>query len=87
MSAREQIGAELGEKLSYNALLVAIVAKALREHPSVNASWVEAISNQPSAISVHDAIHIGIAVDTPRGLFVPVVKDVGNKRWCRFIVK
>ena len=79
MSAREQISAEMGEKLSYNALLVAIVAKALREHPNVNASWKEAISDQPSAISLQDAVHIGVAVDTTRGLFVPVVKDVGMK--------
>ena len=73
MSAREQVSAEMGEKLSYNALLVAIVAKALREHPSVNASWDE------SRVISHESVHIGLAVDTPKGLFVPVVKDAGAK--------
>jgi pyruvate dehydrogenase E2 component (dihydrolipoamide acetyltransferase) len=72
-SAREQISAEMGEKLSYNALLVAIVAKALREHPNVNASWDE------SRIISHESVHIGLAVDTPKGLFVPVLKDADKK--------
>lgn len=79
VGAREQISAEMGEKISYNALLVAIVTKALKEHPNVNASWTEAVSDQPSAVSFHNAVHVGVAVDTPRGLFVPVVKDAGEK--------
>jgi pyruvate dehydrogenase E2 component (dihydrolipoamide acetyltransferase) len=79
VTAREQISAELKEKISYNALLVAMVAKALREHPQLNASWVETTSNQPSAIKSHATVHVGVAVDTPQGLFVPVVKDAGDK--------
>ena len=84
MSAREQISLELKEKISYNALLVAIVAKALKEHPAVNASWKEETTDdgrRTTDISVvaHDSVHIGIAVDTPKGLFVPVVKDAGTK--------
>lgn len=76
VAAREQISAELGEKISYNALLVAVCARALKEHPLLNASWVEA--TEP-AIAVHAHIHIGLAVDTPRGLLVPVLKDAMHK--------
>ena len=85
MSARNQINAELGDKISYNALLVAICAKALREHPAVNASWEETTSHESrvtshqSSIVVHSSIHIGLAVDTPRGLLVPVLRDCGTK--------
>jgi pyruvate dehydrogenase E2 component (dihydrolipoamide acetyltransferase) len=74
VSAREQLNAELvetspHEKLSYNALLVAIVGRTLREHPELNASWDE------RGIRLHRGIHVGVAVDTPRGLYVPVVRD------------
>ncbi|MCL4506603.1 MAG: 2-oxo acid dehydrogenase subunit E2 [Chloroflexi bacterium] len=69
VSAREQLNAELNEKVSYNALLVAIVARALKEHPQLNASWAD------GSVALHQAINIGVAVDTPRGLYVPVVLD------------
>ena len=97
VSAREQLNAELGEKISYNALLIAIVAKALREHPGVNASWVEEdgrrgtgdgepqsrppspVPRQLPQISQHSTINIGLAVDTPCGLLVPVLRDCETK--------
>lgn len=79
--AREQIGAELGEKISYNTLLVAICARALREHPYMNASWVDSLPDAPGqpGIARHSGIHIGLAVDTPRGLLVPVLRDADAK--------
>jgi pyruvate dehydrogenase E2 component (dihydrolipoamide acetyltransferase) len=73
VSARNQLNAELPEKISYNTLLVAICAKALKELPALNASW------QDAGIVVHSGIHIGLAVDTPRGLLVPVIRDAGGK--------
>ena len=69
VSAREQLNAELKEKVSYNALLIAIVARALREHPQLNAYWDD------GKVGLYQAINIGVAVDTPRGLYVPVVRD------------
>ena len=69
VSAREQLNAELNEKVSYNALLIAIVARALREHPQLNAYWAD------GSIGLYQAINVGVAVDTPRGLYVPVVRD------------
>jgi pyruvate dehydrogenase E2 component (dihydrolipoamide acetyltransferase) len=54
---------------SYNDLFARLVAVALREFPDLNASLVE------GAIVRHDAVHIGVAVDTERGLLVPVIRD------------
>jgi pyruvate/2-oxoglutarate dehydrogenase complex dihydrolipoamide acyltransferase (E2) component len=58
---------------SYNDLLAKIVAQALLEHPMLNAR-IEAdeVIQLPS-------VHIAIAVDTERGLIVPVLRDVQNK--------
>jgi pyruvate dehydrogenase E2 component (dihydrolipoamide acetyltransferase) len=58
---------------SYTDLLVRLVALALVENPALNASLVD------DRIVQHSAVHIGIAVDTERGLLVPVVRDAGSK--------
>ncbi len=90
VNARVQLNAELKDKISYNALLVAICAKALKENPALNASWDEGettddglqttrVGRPSSIVRRHAAIHIGIAVDTPRGLFVPVVRNCDTK--------
>ncbi len=77
VSAREQLSAELGEKVSYNALLVAMAARALKEHPRLNAAWDE--SAGIPRLLLRDGIHIGVAVDTERGLYVPVLRDCAAK--------
>jgi pyruvate dehydrogenase E2 component (dihydrolipoamide acetyltransferase) len=81
VAAREQLSAELNEKVSYSALFIAICARALKEHPHVNASWAAQLPDRPDQPGVvwHSAIHIGIAVDTPEGLLVPVLRDAGAK--------
>jgi pyruvate dehydrogenase E2 component (dihydrolipoyllysine-residue acetyltransferase) len=58
---------------SYNDLLVRLVALALLEHPALNASL------ENDRIVQHAAVHIGIAVDTERGLLAPVVRDAHIK--------
>jgi pyruvate dehydrogenase E2 component (dihydrolipoamide acetyltransferase) len=58
---------------SYNTLIVKLVAKALLEHPSLNAS----LDNE--TIIFWEGVNIGVAVDTDRGLVVPVVRDVQAK--------
>lgn len=58
---------------SYNDLLAKLVAHALQEHPLLNARF------DGDEIVQHRAVNIGIAVDTERGLLVPVIQDVGNK--------
>lgn len=77
VSAREQLSAELGEKVSYNALLAAIAARALKEHPHLNAAWDE--SGSTPRVMLRDGVHIGVAVDTERGLYVPVLRDCAAK--------
>jgi pyruvate dehydrogenase E2 component (dihydrolipoamide acetyltransferase) len=73
VSARQQLTEELGQKVAYDALLVALVARALREQPGVNVRLAE------EGIEQLSEINIGVAVDTERGLLVPVVRDAATK--------
>jgi pyruvate dehydrogenase E2 component (dihydrolipoamide acetyltransferase) len=70
---RERLEAE-GAKVSYNVLLAKLVAVALREFPYMNAQ----LADDESILEVDD-INIGIAVDTERGLLVPVLRDADEK--------
>jgi len=63
---------DTGVKVSVNDLLVRAVAVALRAHPGVNASYSEEGRGQTL---VHRRVHVGIAVASPAGLVVPVVRD------------
>lgn len=69
VAAREQAIAELGEKIAYDALLVMLVAHALREFPYINAQLTA------EGIQHLDQVNVGVAVDTERGLMVPVVHE------------
>ena len=62
--------AEHAEGPSFNDILMKMVAGALRRHPMLAARWV---SDQ---IEIPKALHIGFAVDSEHGLFVPVIRDV-----------
>jgi pyruvate dehydrogenase E2 component (dihydrolipoamide acetyltransferase) len=69
--------AELGrEKVSLNDLLIRACALALREHPLVNASYVD---DESRTMLVHDRINIGMAVASDNGLVVPVIPDADLK--------
>ena len=63
-----------GVKLSFFPFLVKAALEALKEHPKVNAS----IDPNGSEITYHDAEHLGVAVDTEKGLYVPVIRDAGD---------
>jgi pyruvate dehydrogenase E2 component (dihydrolipoamide acetyltransferase)/2-oxoisovalerate dehydrogenase E2 component (dihydrolipoyl transacylase) len=67
--------ARAGVKLTYLAFIVKAVVKALQEVPVVNAS----LDEQAGEIVLHDRYHIGVAVATPSGLLVPVVRDADRK--------
>jgi len=67
--------ATAGVKLTYLAFIVKAVAQALQEVPVVNAS----LDENAGEVVYHDRYHIGIAVATPGGLVVPVVKDANRK--------
>jgi pyruvate/2-oxoglutarate dehydrogenase complex dihydrolipoamide acyltransferase (E2) component len=62
-------------KLTYLAFFVKAVATALKDVPIVNAS----LDEEAGEIVLHDQYHVGIAVATPGGLIVPVVRDVDKK--------
>jgi pyruvate dehydrogenase E2 component (dihydrolipoamide acetyltransferase) len=66
---------KLGGKLTVTAIALKIVAGALRKFPQFNAS----IDQARNEIVYKKAIHIGVAVDTERGLLVPVIRDVDRK--------
>lgn len=66
---------DLGLKISPLVFMMKAVAKALKEFPNFNAS----LSTDGESVILKKYINIGIAVDTPNGLVVPVVKDVINK--------
>jgi pyruvate dehydrogenase E2 component (dihydrolipoyllysine-residue acetyltransferase) len=69
---RAKLGAD-GIQVSFDDLFLYVLARALREHPRLNASL------EGDKIQVWNRIDIGLAVDTERGLMVPVVRDVGEK--------
>jgi pyruvate dehydrogenase E2 component (dihydrolipoamide acetyltransferase) len=59
-------------KLTSLVFVMKAVALALRQHPLLNAS----LDMESGEIIYKDYVNLGIAVDTPRGLVVPVVRDV-----------
>jgi pyruvate dehydrogenase E2 component (dihydrolipoamide acetyltransferase)/2-oxoisovalerate dehydrogenase E2 component (dihydrolipoyl transacylase) len=67
--------ARIGIKLTYLPFFVKAVAEALKEVPIVNSS----LDEEAGEIVLHNTYHIGIAVATPSGLIVPVVRDVDKK--------
>ncbi|MGH3527081.1 MAG: 2-oxoglutarate dehydrogenase, E2 component, dihydrolipoamide succinyltransferase [Pseudonocardiaceae bacterium] len=63
-----------GAKLSFLPFFAQATVEALKAHPKVNAS----IDTDKGEIIYHGAEHLGIAVDTERGLLVPVIHDAGD---------
>ena len=66
---------EAGGRLTITAILLKVVAAALKEFPQFNAS-VDMVNEE---IVYKHYYHIGVAVDTDRGLLVPVIRDVDQK--------
>ena len=64
-----------GGKLTVTAIIVKVVAQALRRFQNINAS----IDMEREEVILRHYVNIGIAVDTPRGLLVPVMRDVDKK--------
>jgi len=65
----------VGSRLTLTAILLKIVAAALKVHPKFNAS----VDMPGRAVIYKRYVNIGVAVDTPRGLLVPVVREVDRK--------
>jgi pyruvate dehydrogenase E2 component (dihydrolipoamide acetyltransferase) len=73
LRAQFQIDLPEVDDLSYTDLFIKIAAAALREQPQLNARV------EDGGIRLFDAIHIGLAVDTERGLVVPVIREADRK--------
>ncbi|WP_028922751.1 2-oxoglutarate dehydrogenase, E2 component, dihydrolipoamide succinyltransferase [Pseudonocardia acaciae] len=72
--AKADFEAREGVKLTFLSFFVKAAIDSLKLFPQVNAS----IDTAAGEVTYHDAEHIGIAVDTDRGLVVPVIHDAGN---------
>ena len=66
---------EKGVKMTYLPLVMKAVVAAVRDVPAMN-GWVDDDRNE---IVLSKSVNIGIAVDTPDGLLVPIVKNVESK--------
>ena len=63
-----------GVKLSFLPFFAKATVEALKVHPSLNAS----IDAEAGTVTYHDSENLGVAVDTERGLLVPVIQAAGD---------
>ncbi|OYT50946.1 MAG: dihydrolipoyllysine acetyltransferase [Desulfurococcales archaeon ex4484_204] len=77
---REELAREVGVKPSYTVLIAKCVARAIRDYIEVNATL------EGDEVVIYDTININIAVDTPLGLLVPVLRRV-DERGLRELLK
>ena len=63
-----------GVKLSFLPFFAKVAVDTLKEFPIVNAT----ISADATQVAYSDSIHLAVAVDTPKGLLVPVIRDAGD---------
>ncbi len=68
-AARRALADQLGKRVPVEALLIPLLVPALREFPQLNATV------DGDQITYHDRIDMGVAIDTPEGLLVPVIRD------------
>lgn len=69
LAARRQLQEATGERFGVTALIARFVVAGLRRHPSLNASF----DAERDELVLHEAVNLGLAAQTPRGLLVPVV--------------
>ena len=74
IAARKQMNEIAPTKISFNDLVIKAAAAALQQHPYINASWID-----PNQINFHQHVHIGVAVATPDGLLLPVIRNANMK--------
>jgi 2-oxoglutarate dehydrogenase E2 component (dihydrolipoamide succinyltransferase) len=74
LKAKNSFQAQNGVKLTFLPFIAKAVAEALKQHPKLNASYDE----DKQEITYHNAEHLAVAVDTDKGLLVPVISDAGN---------
>jgi 2-oxoglutarate dehydrogenase E2 component (dihydrolipoamide succinyltransferase) len=72
--AKGTFEAREGVKLSFLPFLAKAALEALKVYPMLNAT----IDLENKQVTYYDAEHLGVAVDTERGLLVPVIRDAGD---------
>ena len=72
--AKDGFLAREGAKLTFLPFFAQAVAEALQQHPALNASMTEDLKQ----ITYPDSENVAIAVDTPKGLLVPVIKNASD---------
>jgi pyruvate dehydrogenase E2 component (dihydrolipoamide acetyltransferase) len=72
--AKAAFEAREGVKLSFLPFFALATVEALKVHPKLNA----VIDTASGQVTYHEAEHLGIAVDTERGLMVPVIRNAGD---------
>ncbi|BBH66805.1 dihydrolipoamide acetyltransferase component of pyruvate dehydrogenase complex [Actinoplanes sp. OR16] len=72
--AKADFQAKHGVKLTFLPFFALATVEALQQHPVVNSS----IDVEAGTVTYHGSEHLGIAVDAPKGLVVPVIKDAGD---------
>ncbi len=78
---KDRLSDELGFNLGYNDLMIKVVADALEAFPYMNARLERGASEDLTGRTIRhwQRVHVGLAVDTERGLLVPVVRDADQK--------
>ncbi|MEM8895108.1 MAG: pyruvate dehydrogenase complex dihydrolipoamide acetyltransferase [Bacteroidota bacterium] len=76
--ARKSINEISPVKISFNDIVIKACATALRQHPTINSSWLG------DKIRTNKHVHMGVAVAVDEGLLVPVVRFADNKPLSHF---
>jgi 2-oxoglutarate dehydrogenase E2 component (dihydrolipoamide succinyltransferase) len=72
--AKAEFEAREGVRLTFLPFFALAALEALKIHPKLNA----VLDTQTAQVTYHDAEHLGVAVDTDRGLMVPVIRSAGD---------
>ena len=72
--AKREFAEREGAKLSFLPFFAKAAVEALKVHPALNAS----IDGDAGTVTYHDVENLGVAVDTDRGLLVPVIQQAGD---------
>jgi pyruvate dehydrogenase E2 component (dihydrolipoamide acetyltransferase) len=72
--AKDDFEAREGVRLSFLPFFAKASVEALKAHPAVNSS----IDLEAGTVTYHETENLGVAVDTERGLLVPVIHDAGD---------
>jgi pyruvate dehydrogenase E2 component (dihydrolipoamide acetyltransferase) len=79
LKIRKTLAESLGTKVPLEAILISACLPALKKYPYFNASLGD------GGIQLHKSCNIGIAVDTPSGLVIPVIKNAQDMSFSKLV--